>query len=197
MSLKEWLDDPNGDGNTEAASENPTKGKRGRPRIMPREWDQMAAGAYGDRHPRTYLKRHYALLAIEALNKTADQDFSYLVGKTFKRWEILTELGQLQDDDEIRETAIAICEHKLKSKEAVTLLRRWRNGKSASGDLTALAEEIAKVIRYYKLRYPDTTDQQVRSALWHVGEEFGEHAEAIAEDDEVCDDELGDKDGSP
>ena len=125
----------------------------------------MAAGAYGDRHPRTYLKRHFA----GSGNRSLEQDSGSRLLLSSRQdiqehWEILTELGQFQDDDEIRETAIAICEHKLKSKEAVTLLRRWRNGKSASGDLTALAEEIAKVIRYYKLRYPDTTDQQVRWA---------------------------------
>ena len=197
MSIDEWLNDPNGPGNSEAASENPPKRKRGRPRIMPRDWDEKAAHAYGQRHPRTYLKRHYAHLAKVALSKSADQDFSYLFDETGCKWDLLSELGQLHDDERIREAAIVICEYELKSKEAIPLLRRWRTGKSVPGNTTSLVNEIAKVIRYYKLSHPDMTDQQVRSALWRVCEEFGEYDEAIYENEDPSDDEVGNQEGKP
>ena len=168
MSIAEWLNDPNGDGNTEAAPENPPKRKRGRPRITSPGWDSMAPIFFGRKSPRTYRNNSHAQRAIEVLTNTTDPGFAYLIGETYTRRGILAELGQLSDDDEIREAAIAICEHKLKTKDAITLLRRSRNGKSAPGDTVALAEEIGRVIRSYKLRHPDVTSEQVRSALMHV-----------------------------
>ena len=47
------------------------------------------------------------------------------------------------------------------AKDAILMCRHWRNGKTVQGDRDALAKKIARVIREYKLRHPDMTDQQV------------------------------------
>jgi hypothetical protein len=192
MSGTEWFDDPVEDGNTEAAAENPSKRGRGRPKATPPEWDAIASAAYSRLHPRTHRKRFHAFRAIEALGKTAAQDFPYLLGKR-ERWDILTELGLLDDNEQIREAAVEICEQKLNTKDAVVIIRRWRNGKRAPCDTKVLANEIAKAIRTYKVRHPDTSSEQVCSALWTVEQQFAEHEECPCEGDDLCEGEYGDE----
>jgi hypothetical protein len=43
-------------------------------------------------------------------------------------------LGRLGDAERIREVATAICEHKVKVKDAVLMIRTWRIGRTSPGD---------------------------------------------------------------
>ena len=90
MSIAEWLDDPNGDGNSEAASEKPPKPRRGRPRVTPPEWDEAAwRFGFGQRSRKTIRKRFLAIEALRVLEKAEGQDFRYLTGPDKAHWEIL------------------------------------------------------------------------------------------------------------
>lgn len=183
MSGTGWLDEPFEEGISEAASEKQVERRRGRPRVTSPDFDNTALPFYRHKTRRTYRKRFHAERAIAVLLKTERPDFSYLLGETFTRWEILTELGQLEDEGCIHETAVTICNLRLKTKEAVALIRRWRSGKSAPGDTAALGNEIIRVIRIYKLRHRDMTSEQVQAALWHAEQEFGGSGEEQREED--------------
>ena len=131
------------------------------------------------------------------MNNTGGQDFSYLLGEKFTRWDILTELGLLDDDEQIREAAVEICQQKLKTKDAVVIIRRWRNGKTAPCDTTALANEITQAIQNYKVRHPDTTPEQVCSALWIVEQQFTKQDEGLCEGDDLYEVEPADEEQPP
>jgi hypothetical protein len=145
----------------EAASENPPKPRRGRPRATPPEWDGMASWTLSGKTRRTVVKQWYMARAADDLDKSEGQDFGYLIGPSRLRSEILAELGQLDDDDRILEAAACVCEHEVKAKDAVAMIRAWRNGKTSPGDSDALANEIITLIRGYQVRHPGTASEQV------------------------------------
>jgi hypothetical protein len=195
MSISEWLDDSNGDSNSEAASEKSIKRKRGRPRVTQPYWDALESTVLSHKTRQTVVKRFLATEVDCVLTQAKGQDFGYLLDRKKAHIEIRASLGQFRDEATMLKAAAVICERKMTAKDAVLMCRQWRNGKAASGDTDVLAKRIARVIRDYKLRHPDMTDQQVRSALCHVGEDFGEQVEAINEDDQS--DEPGEEEHTP
>jgi hypothetical protein len=167
----------------EAASEKLEKSKRGRPRVKPREWDGFAIWAVQNKIRRTVIKRFYLAHALNVLLDAEGHDFGYLIGPNNIRSEILSELGQLEDD-RMLEAAIAICEHKLmlKDKDAVAILRAWRTGKTTPGNSDAQAREIRIVFDRYCIRHPGTTSGQIRYALESVGLDFAVDQVDVVED---------------
>jgi hypothetical protein len=175
MSPNDAVPDPKtGDDKSEAASETPTGARQGRPRVTPPEWDHFLMGMYGNLSRRTRVKRFYSTKALGVLDMGGE--FTYVTGDeetgANPRFEILAELGQLSDPATIREAATYICKRRLKVKDAVLLIRMVRNGGAAPGDAAALAVEIARVVRNYKLRHPKTTHDQIHEALETVGENY-------------------------
>jgi hypothetical protein len=166
---------------SEAASEKPPMRKRGRPRATPQEWDAFAGGMFGDKTRRTQIKRFHASRALALLEHIKGQDFGYVND----HWEILAELGQLDDDERIVEAATDICEHKVKAKDAVQMIRNWRTGKTAPADPDALAKEITRLIGNYQIRHPGMSPRQVRDALVQVLIECDENQDEADQHDDL------------
>ncbi len=156
----------------EDGSESLVKSKRGRPRSTPPEWDQLASGMLCDKSRKTVVKHWAALPALSALMESGQPDFSRVHGKNGTHWELLAELGRLGDADRIRTAAMAICDSQMNVREAVHWVRRLRNCKASPSDPGALAKEIARAIRDYKLRHPDTSPEQILTALGNVGLDY-------------------------
>lgn len=176
----------------EAAAKTPTGRGRGRPRATPREWDDFAAATESDKSRRTHVKRFRAAMAVGILSQEAGDEFSHILGPSGPRWEVLAELGRLEDPDRILEAARGICIQKLRAKDAVVLIRRWRLGKAAPATALGLAAEITRTIECYRLRHPDATAALVVRALDFVCEyEAGSGPEEGPErgDDDGRDDE--------
>ena len=124
----------------------------------------MASWTLNGKTRRTVVKQWYMARAANVLEKFEGNDFGYLIGPSNLRSEILAELGQLDDDDRILEAAACVCENKVKAKDAVAMIRAWRNGKTSPGDSDVLANEITTLIRSYPVRHPGVTYEQDRNA---------------------------------
>ena len=153
-----------------AAVRTPAGRGRGRPRATPREWDEFAAATESDKSRRTHVKRFHASMAVGILGREAGDEFAHILDPSGPRWEVLAELGRLEDPDRILVAARAICGGKVRAKDAVVLVRRWRLGKAAPATASGLAAEITRAIEGYKLRHPDTTAALVVRALDLTGE---------------------------
>lgn len=164
------------DDESEAAPEIPDGPSRGRPRVTPPYWDDLMRQAEKNTSRRTHIKRFHTTNALDALEGV--KGVEYVTGSGDKgegmRIEILAELGRLNDPATIRAVAAQVCEHRMKVKDAVAMIRTWRNGGAAPGDTLALANEIVRVVHSYRLRHPATTDDQVRLAFRLAGREFTE-----------------------
>jgi hypothetical protein len=80
------------------------------------------------------------------------------------RQTILSELGRIRDDAELREVALRLCNVQPTARDARTMIRRHRlgAGQPPEGQLT---RELLRTINDYRRRYPQTTWPEVRSAL--------------------------------
>ncbi len=149
----------------EAAAKTPTGRGRGRPRATPREWDDFAAATESDKSRRTHVKRFHATMAVGVLGRGAGDEFAHILGPDSPRWEVLAELGRLEDPDRILVAARSLCGGKVRAKDAVVLVRRWRLGKAAPATASGLAAEITRTIQGYGLRHPDATAALIVRAL--------------------------------
>jgi hypothetical protein len=177
-SPPEVEDDPIGDDEAdleEAAAES--RPKRGRPKVTSEFWEiaSQRMGMVGRVSRRTIVNHFYRQRAFGVLHDAEESGtgsgFGYLIEGNL-RSDILTELGRLDDPVHIREAAALICRREMKTKDAVPLIRAWRNGRSAPGDAHALAGEIARLVRNYIVRHPRMTPDQVHHALEEVGLEY-------------------------
>ena len=158
------------DDEMEAAPEPRSGSKRGRRRVTPPEFDDFIEGTQGDKSRCTQVKRFLMGRAMTALGD--DTRYAYITGPDNVRMEILAELGRLDTDAKIREIASQICEHKIRVKDAVPMIRVWRNGGAAPGDANALSEELCRAIRNYQIRHPGTTEDQISQALHVAGIDY-------------------------
>jgi hypothetical protein len=161
---------------SEAASENPPKPRRGRPRVIDSSFDAAIKVFFDPSTSRRTIIKYLRMgRAARVLND--GPEFEYLIGNEEtgeEPWfEIMAELGQIEDDETLRELASEICRLKLKTKDAVPALRRVRLGGAARGNPDALAGEIAEVIRNYRIRY-DMTPGLIREAPRIVRLSFAE-----------------------
>lgn len=152
----------------ETVSEN----RRGRPRVMPPETEAAYAslGLFADVHSeRSKLNIYYRTRTLSILDGA---EFSWLFDrKACQRGEgkwkptILSELGRIEDEEDMKAVARQICELKPKTKEAVTMIRRFRLGRDPEPDAVGLANEIIHLVNDYLQRYPAATKALVGEAL--------------------------------
>lgn len=126
----------------------PTTPRRGRPRVTTPEFDDFVKSIGDDgKCRRTHIKRSFASRALVALGD--DRRFDYLRCGDHVRWDVLAELGRLDDEERIRRAAAEVCRQKLRAKAAVEHLRNTRLGRTGSGTTSGLANAIARAIDDY------------------------------------------------
>ncbi len=104
--------------------------------------------------------------------------------ESFRSLQLLSELGRIEDDRDLRTVALRICKQKPSVAQAIQLAKAHRLGTS-KGNAVLLAVTIIRCIERYFVSHPQTTLQQVRGAL------------ASAADESVrCLDRINDKDGA-
>ncbi len=154
---------------TEAAS----KKKRGRPPAFAYETLGLLRSHYPDiKTKRGLQNKAYEMRALSVL-KDDPQRYGWLCDiEAMRRGDansykptILTELGRIVDEEKLKTAASEICRIKPKTKDAVTMTRRYRTGKAASGSAVDLRNRITHTINDYLATHPDTSLQQVRAAL--------------------------------
>lgn len=165
---------------SENISEKP---KRGRPRLISdamSKWyrSQVSPGTHTD---RTAQNAYFGMAALGRLmgEKISegkyelspgrdDWPYKWLCDETVKpvvyRRTVLTELGRIDDDDELREVAAYLCEHKPSTREAIGIIRRYRHGVKPA-DCTALTNAFIHTMNDYIKGHPDITRQCIAMAL--------------------------------
>jgi hypothetical protein len=151
------------------------KSKRGRPRLLV-GWKKELVKDCGIHTERGRQNTFYQARATGLLQN--DPRFSWLAnGKAAWNTEnpdynpykvgILQELGRIQDDNELREVALFLCDKKPSTREAISIIRRIRldERRSRTGNAQRLAEEIVHKLDDYLIRYPDTSNQTAEEAL--------------------------------
>jgi hypothetical protein len=156
---------------SEKISEN--KKSRGRPRCVAphlEELYEMAGIGLDCKTRRGKVNRYYAMEALDALNHRPGLDWLFNsddmragVGKV--RWTILSELGRLREHDVIAEAAAFVCELKPTTAIAVSLIRRYRIGRSCPGTAFELREKLLAVVRTYQQTHPDMSSEKVLEAF--------------------------------
>lgn len=157
------------DAKTEAAS----KKKRGRPPVMSAidkvVVEAMGGGCYTHRHRLNmkYLKRALLLLF-------EDIRFSWIVTKDTMmdidcKWKpgILSELGRIQDNNELIAMALEICDLKPKTKTAIAMIRSARLGKEGKPDITGA---ISAFLKRYIDEHPTVTVDEVKESIMSAAE---------------------------
>jgi hypothetical protein len=91
------------------------------------------------------------------------------------KWKpaILTELGRIDDEDDLREVARQLCELKPKTKDAIAAVRRWRLGKKSGMDAAAaLRRAVVRPINR-SLLVGELTPGEVMEVLLSILSELG------------------------
>jgi hypothetical protein len=159
-------------GLSEAASE---KRKRGRPPVMADHDEALVSYCAPDVRTRRgkldvfYRQRALGILAI----RTKDKRFAWVADRaaieaeTKDAWKpgILSALGRIPNDEDLKAVALRVCELKPKTKDAIAMIRRWRTGKASAGDAVGLHKEIVRAVNDYLHRHPGTPWLEVEAAL--------------------------------
>jgi len=157
-------------GITENVSENR---KRGRPRVLS-VVDVTRSALYFPEVTTARGKQNlfYQQRAVCVL--VDDPRFYWIMGGSEKeitsgrgtmRRSILPMPGRIQDDNELKSVADEICRVKPTARHAAEIVRNYL-GVKRSPDVPALVNRIIGNINDYIRRYPDTTTEQLQSALW-------------------------------
>lgn len=158
----------------ETVSEKP---RRGRPSVFSREeYDLVSCYSPEVRTRRGRQNRLYMHRAMGALGDGEDDRFHWLhppreaVMKRGARLRkrILSELGRIDDDDDLREMALVICEQKPTAKKAVAWIRRFRGASKKSAPGLDLTRRLIHCINDYCETHPETTRQQIETVLENV-----------------------------
>jgi hypothetical protein len=116
----------------EAASENPGNQKRGRPAVFSPECVSLVSGLFPDiKTTRGRIDRCYALQAIEVLSKEPGLEWLWGScaleeserGGAKLRFTVLTELGRIDDPQQMKAVAAVICGLKLRIRKRLPKLR--------------------------------------------------------------------------
>src|SRR5207302_954222 len=109
----------------------------------------------------------YSQRALEILHRSCDKRFVWLcdeeatmAGRVKLNFGILAALGRIEDEEELRAMALQICELKPKTREAIVMIRRFRNG-SSPPSVWQVTEELCRVLDGYNLRHPAVTKEQI------------------------------------
>lgn len=160
--------------NLEKFSNNPDspKRRRGRPRkrILDPEQNYIIEGCI-DRADckRTQIEHKYRFRAMCILGD--DEEFKWLVdlealasGRAKSKSTILAALGRIDDPLEMKALAYLICQNKLKTRDAISVIRHHRIGESPV-NVKQLAKEIINTVVDYKIRHPSLTDEDIWEAF--------------------------------
>jgi len=162
----------------ETVSEN--NSTRGRPPVLNKELETLYEniGLFINVQTRkSRINIYYRQRAISVLMEGQEQgknlEFCFLADKakigagTKKAWKpiILYELGKIQDPETMKTVARRICELKPSSKEAVSMIRRFRNGNPKPACVFQLNKEITATINNYIQRHQDITNEQILESL--------------------------------
>ena len=143
------------------ASETP---RRGRPRLTTDLWDHVMPtylGATG-KSRRTLTNRYHAERAAAIILRVMPESTEWV---NTGPWTILSELGRIDDDALLVDMARVIIDGRFTARKAMASCRRAREAERKRPDPLTLANEIIGTINAYFDRYPNTTDEDVLSAL--------------------------------
>jgi hypothetical protein len=164
---------------SENVSEKP---RRGRPQAPGYHGDirrsMEAVGVYTDiATERGKQNRDNALTASGLLSAHPNPEAirwlydapAHRAGTKKMRFGILTELGRIYrqngDDQQIFDLATLLSNRQPKTRDAVTMLRRYRVRRQRPGSAIDLTKRIGGVIDAYLATHPGTTKQQVLAAM--------------------------------
>lgn len=164
---------------TVAEKQAPCQPKRGRPSLLTATRQTVINMASDNASVRGRQDVHYRLRAIGALSegdplRIFDERIRWLyddqgcrAGKPHAwRPTVLTELGRIDDVEELREAALWICGNpRLSSRQAVVLLRQRRLDRHRPACPNDLASLLARTLNDYRLSHPDLALHQVVDAL--------------------------------
>jgi len=156
-------------------SEDSSKNRRGRPRLMDADIEKAYRSLWGTTLSlRTIQNRRYGTRAMMILTPDdADEATKARFAWVFDpdadvvKHSILEELGRTPDPEALRVVAEHICDNRLRTREAVTLIRRIRLGESPA-DVQRLADAILAVINADVARHPTANRLYVTMALMDV-----------------------------
>jgi hypothetical protein len=158
-----------GQGISEAASENMTPHhKRGRPTLISEEVRAVFnMGNVGELSERSKQNFYHAMPACSLLH--GDPRFAWLTevkpNGRFARIGILSELGRIDNDEDIIAAALVVSEERPKTKDAMVRIRRFRTGKAPAYDPDALAHELIRVLDTYVESHPGIPWEDVEAAV--------------------------------
>lgn len=164
-------------------SEATSKKKRGRPPAFSAGLTSLNASLrpeLGKRQLQNFIYCTYAMRIIMGEAKLPPPEYHWLFdGVSVLKVSILAELGRLAmegaaDDEQVRELAVQLCQQKPKVKDAVAWLRRMRTGKATEASSLTLLITLARTLDAYVQSHPETTNQQVRTALQSLLDDFAE-----------------------
>jgi len=143
--------------------------KRGRPYLFftdandKREWIRDNPDARTD---RTLVNRVYRDMALSVLGDGYKPEFTWLADVKAGRFKntILAELGRVDDDHELRDLALELCQRKLKTAAVVALIRS-RRGAQKPATLNSITRCLQGSINRWRAANPSGTWAQVREAL--------------------------------
>ena len=135
------------------------KPKRGRPRLLMPEYEAELWNLYpptGVKSTRGIQNKHYLCHAVGLVKD--DPRFAWIVdAKTDRvRSTILTELGRIEDDDDLLEMALLICESRASTRKAVAAIRQFRDVAKGPSCLS-LTSRLITTIKAYVVEHPGTT----------------------------------------
>jgi hypothetical protein len=167
---------------SEKFSEMP-KRRRGRPRAFQAEVTEgltqerfwaLNGSLESNQTRRNHMNVMYRMKALSALIHGDDADrFAWLADQrkmavgTPKSWRpsILSELGRIEDEEDMKSIAAQLCEAKPKARAAIVMIRAWRLGRTSPGSALDLANDLIGRVNDYMTRHPDLPMGDVVSAV--------------------------------
>lgn len=144
------------------------KKKPARPKSMDRALEQFLRSLYPKvKSTRGLQEKQHQTRAVLLVMDQPEFRWLFDPATGTCRSTILTELGRIEDDGLLLEMAAEICRRRPKTREAVAAIRRVRGARSEPSS-RQLAVKLVKSIDAYLKRYPATTWQQVRVALFQT-----------------------------
>ncbi len=167
------------DGISAKSADNQPKQKRGRPRGIEAEWGAQSiaamerlglfAGAKSRRGRDTVL---YRQRAVHFVVRAKDDRLKWLldedkIDKEEDGWKpsVLSELGRIDNPDEMLSVALAVCEARPSVGDAVRMVKRYRLGGAVKqGNSAELTDAIIGTVNRY-LKEHDISWAEVNGAL--------------------------------
>jgi hypothetical protein len=114
--------------------------------------------------------RDYALKAIGVLS--GNPAFDWLLSEKRMQFTLLSELGRIAVEEDMKAFASVLCEQKPPAKVAEARIRHWRlkqsNRKVRADSDDALKNALLKTLNRYIATHPETTKRQWRRAVQYV-----------------------------